>query len=476
MGHLTVLGAALALVLAPANATAAEITAAGPPSPAQAAFRELYRELIETDTSVATGSCTLLAQKISVRFRAAGFAAEQLMQFRDEALPLDGGLVVTVPGTSRSAKPMLLLGHLDVVNARPQYWKTDPFKLVEKDGYFYGRGTADMKSLDAIWIDILLRMRAEGFKPKRTIKLALTCGGETGGRLNGVQWLARNRPELLAAEFALNQSGGGETDGHGNVISQIIAVGEMTMANFDIEAFSPGGPSTIPIDNTAIYKIADALQKIRALKFPLRFNAATRNYFAQVGAYRGDALGEAMVRLAADPADSAAEAVVSADRTYNALLHTTCTATLVQGGYVLTAMPQTAKASINCYVLPGEDAETTRDALVKATGNPELVISRLGGTRPAPVTPPLDPRILRPAETLVARYFSGMRLVPGLSNTTTDAAFLGPLGIPTYGVPGLYTDPDGNSVHGHDERQPVAGLYLARDFLHDLVKTYAAQE
>ncbi len=476
MGHLTVLGAALALVLAPADATAAEVTAAGSPSPAQAAFRELYRELIETDTSVTTGSCTLLAQKIAIRFRAAGFAAEQLIQFRDEALPLDGGLVVTVPGTSRSAKPMLLLGYLDVVNARPQHWKTDPFKLVEKDGYFYGRGAAEMKSLDAIWIDTLLRLRAEGFKPKRTIKLALTCGGETGGRLNGVQWLARNRPELLAAEFALNESGGGETDGRGKVISQTIAVGEMTMANFDIEAFSPGGPGTIPIDDNAIYKIADALQKVRTLKFPLRFNAATQRYFAQVGAQRGDALGGAMVRLAADPTDSAAEAMVSADRTYNALLHTHCAATLVQGGYTLTALPQTAKASINCYVLPGEDAETTRDALVKATGNPELVISPLSGVRPVPVTPQLDPRILRPAEKLVARYFPGIRLVPGLSLTSTDAAFLGPLGIPAYGVPGLYTDPDGNNAHGQDERQSVAGLYLARDFVHDLVKAYAAQE
>jgi acetylornithine deacetylase/succinyl-diaminopimelate desuccinylase-like protein len=473
---MTVLGAALALALVPAPAFAAAPAPAAPPSAGQQTFRDLYRELVETDTSVATGSCTLLAQKIAERFRGAGFAPDQLTLFREEALLRDGGLVVTVPGTSRSAKPMLLLGHLDTVNANLQHWKTDPFKLVEKDGYFYGRGAADSKSLDAVWIDTLLRLRAEGFKPKRTIKLALTCGAETGGRLNGVQWLALNRPELLAAEFALNESGGGETDGHGTVISQTIAVGEMLMANFDIEAFSAGGPGSIPIDDNAIYKIADTLQKVRALKFPLRFNATTRSYFAQVGAARGDALGEAMVRLAADPTDSAAEAVVSADRDYNTMLHTTCVATLVQGGYILTALPQTAKTSINCYVLPGEDAETTRDALVKAIGNPELVISRLGGSRPAPIVPPLDPRILRPAEKLVARYFPGLRLVPGLSLITTDAAYLGPLGIPTYGVPGFYTDPDGNNVHGHDERQSVAGLYLARDFLHDLVKVYAAQE
>ncbi len=476
MRSMTVLGAALALAMVPAPAFAASPAPAAPPSTGQLAFRELFRELVETDTSVATGSCTLLAQKIAVRFQGAGFAEDQITLFRDGDFPLDGGLVVTVPGTSAKAKPMLLLGHIDVVNARRSDWQRDPFKFIEEDGYFYGRGTSDMKVLDAIWIDTLLRFRAEGFKPKLTIKLALTCGEESGARMNGVQWLATYRPELLSAAFALNEGGGGTTDGHGKVLNQAMQIGEKAYRNFELEALNPGGHSSTPVDDNAIYDLADALQRVRALKFPVHFNDTTRTYFAKVGAARGDALGAAMARLAADPADHVAEAAVATDRTLNSMLRTTCVATLIEGGHASNALPQRAKATINCRIVPGEDAETTREALSKAIGNPNILINASGRIRPVAVPPALDAKIVGPAEKLVARYYPGVPLVPAMMTGATDATYLGPLGIPTYGVPGPLRDPDGNGLHGLNERHSVQSAYVARDFLHDLVKVYAAQE
>jgi acetylornithine deacetylase/succinyl-diaminopimelate desuccinylase-like protein len=470
------LGAALALVLPQTGARAAEAPAAASMSVGQIAFRELYRELVETDTSAATGDCSALALNIAGRFRKAGFAESQITLFRDEAYQLDGGVVVIMPGMSTKTKPMLLLGHIDVSNANPRHWKTDPYKLVEQDGVYYGRGTADMKALDAIWIDTLLRFKAEGFKPRRTIKLALTCGHEASLHTNGVEWLVRHRPELLDAEFALTEGGGGLTDGHGKLTSQSIAIGEMTMANYDVETFSAGGPSAIPNYDNAISRMIDALVKVRAYRFPLHLNVTTRRYFAQAGAARGDAMGAAMMRTAADPKDSAAEALVSSDLFYNPMLRTTCLTTLVQGGYVVTAIPQTAKATINCYILPGETAEETREALYNAIGDPKIIMTRVGRAAPTPLPPVHDPHLLRPAEKLVASHYPGLELVPSISLLATDGAYLAPLGIPTYGVPGLYTDPDGNEIHGHDEHMAAQSLKTARDFLYDLVKVYAAQQ
>jgi acetylornithine deacetylase/succinyl-diaminopimelate desuccinylase-like protein len=442
----------------------------------QSAFRDLFRELVETDTSVATGSCTALAEKIAVRFRAAGFAEEHLTLFKDEAFPLDGGLVVTVPGTSRKAGPMLLLGHIDVVNARAEDWVRSPFQFIEEGGYFYGRGTSDMKVLDAIWIDTLLRMKADGVKPKRTIRLALTCGEESGARMNGAQWLAEHRPDLIAAEFALNEGGGGDTDGHGKVLSQTMQTGEKAYRNFELQTTNPGGHSSMPVPDNAIYELADALQRVRGLTFPVHFNDTTRTYFAKVGAARGDALGAAMAKLAADPLDKAAEAVVSTDRTLNSMLRTTCVATLLDAGHASNALPQRAKATINCRIVPGEDEDTTRTALVNAIGDPKVSVTRTGRVRPLAVPPPLDPKIMGPAEKLVARYYPGVPLVPAMMTGATDATYLGPLGIPTYGVPGPLRDPDGNGLHGLNERHSVQSAYVARDYLYDLVKAYAAQE
>jgi acetylornithine deacetylase/succinyl-diaminopimelate desuccinylase-like protein len=451
----------------------ASTASAQAPTPGQLAFRDLYKELVETDTSVATGSCTLLAEKIAGHLKTAGFADSQLSLFKDEKFPLDGGLVAVLPGSDAKAKPMLLLGHLDVVNARREDWQRDPFKFIEENGYFYGRGTSDMKVIDAIWIDMLMRFKAEGYKPKRTIKLALTCGEESGARMNGAEWLSKNKPDLIAAQFAINEGGGGDTDGHGKLVTQSMQVGEKSNRSFELTATNPGGHSSIPIDDNAIYELSDALEKVRALKFPIRFNDTTKAFFAKAGAARGDDLGKAMIKLSADPSDKAAEAVVVADRAYNSMLRTTCVATMLVGGHAVNALPQRAVATINCRIAPGEDGDTTRAALEKAIADPKIAVALVGRLRPVAVTPPLTPQIMGPAEKLVARYFPGVPLIPTMSTGATDATYLAPVGIPTYGVPGPWGDPDGNGAHGLNERHAVKSAYVSRDFLTDLVKAYA---
>jgi len=254
------------------------------------------------------------------------------------------------------------------------------------------------------------------------------------------------------------------------VLSQSMQTGEKANRNFELQATNPGGHSSTPVDDNAIYQLADAVRAVRGLKFPVRFNDTTRAYFAQVGASRKDALGAAMVRLAANPADKTAEATVSEDRTLNSMLRTTCVATMLDAGHAANALPQRAKANINCRIVPGEDAETTRAALVNAIGDAKVSVTPVG------VPPPLDPKIMGPAEKLVARYFPGVPLVPAMMTGATDATFLGPLGIPTYGVPGLWSDPDGNGLHGLNERHAVKSADVGRDFLYDLVKAYAGQE
>ncbi|PZU10805.1 M20/M25/M40 family metallo-hydrolase [Sphingomonas sp.] len=459
------LGATLLTTNAPAQAQTTT------PTPGQLAFRDLYREFVETDTSVESGSCTALAEKIAGHLKAAGYADNQITLFRDEKFPLDGGLVAMLPGSDPKAKPMLLLGHLDVVNARRADWERDPYKFIEENGYFYGRGTSDMKVMDAIWVDMLIRFRKEGYRPKRTIKLALTCGEESGARMNGAEWLAKNRPDLIAAEFAINEGGGGDTDGKGKILTQSMQVGEKSNRSFELTATNPGGHSSLPVDDNAIYELADAIGKVRATKFPIHFNDTTKAFFARAGAARGDDLGRAMMRLSADPSDKAAEAMVVSDRTYNSMLRTTCVATMLAAGHAVNALPQRAVATVNCRIAPGEDADTTKATLEKAIADPKIAVALVGRLRPVAVVPPLTPKIMAPAEALVKRYFPGVPLIPIMSTGATDATYM--TGIPTYGVPGPWGDPDGNGAHGLNERHAVKSAYVARDFLTDLVKAYA---
>jgi acetylornithine deacetylase/succinyl-diaminopimelate desuccinylase-like protein len=441
--------------------------------PDQANFRALYQEMVETDTSITTGSCTALADKVGMRLKAAGYPDAAITRFAVPDHPKEGGLVVVLPGSSRTLKPMLLLGHIDVVVANPADWTRDPYKMIEENGYFYGRGTSDMKAMDSIWVDSMIRFKQAGYTPKRTIKLALTCGEETSWAFNGAKWLAQNKPDLIAAEFALNEGGGGRSDGKGKLVIANIHVGEKAAVNYRIEATNPGGHSSAPVRDNAIYELSDAIAKVRGYEFPLQMTDTTRAYFRVAGKARGDAMGAAMMKLSADPTDTAAEAMVNTDKSYHSMLRTTCVATLLDGGHANNALPQRAGANINCRIFPGVSAEAVRAALEQAIGDPKMTVKQVDDRGPAAVPPPLDPKIVGPAEKLLAKYYPGVPLAPVMSTGATDGIYLGAIGIPSYGPPGLYGDPDGNGAHGLNERAIVKAVYTGRDYLYDLVKAYA---
>jgi acetylornithine deacetylase/succinyl-diaminopimelate desuccinylase-like protein len=444
-----------------------------PLRPDQVTFRALYKELVETNTTLSAGSCTLAAEHIAAHLKSAGFADQDITLFSVPEHPKEGGVVAILAGTSKSAKPILLLGHLDVVEAKREDWTRDPFTLIEENGYFFGRGTSDMKALDATWIDALMRFKQGGYHPRRTIKMALTCGEETTYAFNGADWLAKNKPDLIAAAFALNEGGGGQTDGHGKLLVQSMQVGEKAAQNYTLQTVNAGGHSSIPIRDNAIYELADALAKVRDLEFPVKLTDTTRAFFARAGAARDDELGHAMVALSKNPDDQAAEAIVSKDRRFHSMLRTTCVATLLEGGHANNALPQRATANVNCRIFPGETVEQTQAALVAAIGDPGVKVTPVPPIRPIAVPPPLDPKVIGPAEKLVAKYFPGVPLVPTMSTGATDGIFLEAMGIPVYGVPGGWGDPDGNGTHGLNERRGVRSVFIGRDFLTDLIKAYA---
>lgn len=441
--------------------------------PDQAAFRELYREMVETDTSITTGSCTALADKIEARLRQAGYASDQITRFATPEHPKEGGIVAVLPGTSKTLKPLLLLGHLDVVVAKREDWTRDPYTLIEENGYFYGRGASDMKALDSIWVDAMIRFKTDNYRPQRTIKVALTCGEEGSTPFNGAQWLAANRPDLLEAEFALNEGGGGRTDGKGKVLTTSMHVGEKGVQNYQLETRNPGGHSSSPVRDNAIYSLSAALTKIQDLEFPLQMNATTKVYFERAGAARGDDLGRAMVALSKNPSDKAAEAIVNTDRSFHSMLRTTCVATLLEAGHAENALPQRAVANVNCRIFPGDTVAGTQAALAAAINDPSVVITAREARGPLAISPPLDPKVIGPAEKLVAKYYPGVPLIPTMSTGGTDGIFLQAIGIPTYGPPGTFSDPDGNGSHGLNERLAVKALYTARDLLTELVKAYS---
>ncbi|WP_327753664.1 M20/M25/M40 family metallo-hydrolase [Sphingobium sp. SJ10-10] len=463
------IGTALAALtsLAPAH---------GQDRPDQQTFRALYKELVETDTSITTGSCTALADKVEMHLKAAGFPDGDITRFAVPDHPKEGGIVAILPGTAnpKILKPILLLGHLDVVVAKREDWTRDPYTLIEESGYFYGRGTADMKAMDAIWIDMLIRFKKEGYKPKRTLKLALTCGEETSTAFNGANWLAQNKRDLIDAAFALNEGGGGRTDDHGKVQRMSLHVGEKAASNFRIEATNPGGHSSAPVRDNAIYELADALVRVRDLEFPVMLNDTTRAFFSRLGPTQHDETGKAMSAIVVNPQDKLAEAILNQDKSYHSMLRTTCVATLLDGGHANNALPQRAGANINCRIFPGVPAEDVRIALEKAINDPRMTVKLLEERGPAAVPPPLTKQILAPAERLVAKYYPGVPLVPTMSTGATDGIFLEAVGIPSYGPPGLYGDPDGNGTHGLNERAIVKSVYTGRDLLTELVKDYAA--
>jgi len=462
-----------ATVMVAANAAAAGAATAAELRPDQAAFRELYKELVETKTALSDGSCTLAAERMAARLRAAGFKDEDLRLFSVADHPLEGGLVATLAGKDPKAQAILLLAHIDVVEAKREDWTRDPFVLVEEEGYFYGRGTSDDKAHAAIFTDTLVRLKSAGMRLRRPLKLALTCGEETGGAFNGAEWLSGQHKDWIEAQFALNEGSVGTRDANGKRISLGIQAGEKVYQDFRIEARNAGGHSSRPRPDNAIYSLAAALVRIGQYEFPVQFSDTTRAYFTEMARITGGEAGAAMTRLLANPGDLEANAIVSKDATFHSMLRTTCVATRLDGGHANNALAQRAGANINCRMFPGDPPDNVQAQLVKAAADPSLTIVPTGLLSPTPAPPPLTPLVYGTAKALAEKHFPGVPMLPAMSTGATDGRFLNAAGIPTYGVPGRFSDPDGNGVHGLNERKSVQGLYEERDYLYELIQAYA---
>jgi acetylornithine deacetylase/succinyl-diaminopimelate desuccinylase-like protein len=441
--------------------------------PDQAAFRALYQELVETNTTLSAGSCTLAAERMAARLKAAGFKEDDLRLFSVADHPKEGGLVATLSGTDPKARAILLLAHLDVVEAKREDWVRDPFVLVEENGYFYARGASDDKAQAAIFTDTLVRLKQAGTKLRRPLKLALTCGEETEGAFNGANWLVTQHKDWIDAQFALNEGSVGLRDANGKRLSLGIQAGEKVYQDFRIEASNPGGHSSRPRPDNAIYSLAAALVRIGDYEFPVQFSDTTRAYFAETAKMTGGEVGAAMTRLIANPADLEANALVSKDPTYHSMLRTTCVATRLDGGHANNALAQRAGANINCRMFPGDSIDNVLAQLVKAAADPSLTITPTGEISPTPPPPPLTPLVYGTAKTIAQKHFPGIPMLPAMTTGATDGRYLNAAGIPTYGVPGRFSDPDGNGVHGLNERKSVEGLYDERDYLFDLIQAYA---
>ncbi|HEX8238390.1 MAG TPA: M20/M25/M40 family metallo-hydrolase [Allosphingosinicella sp.] len=464
----------------PLGAFAAALAIAAPasarPADGEAEFRATYKALVETNTTLSAGSCTLAAERMAARLKAAGFPESDLHMIVEPSHPKEGNLVAVLPGSDPKAKAILLLAHIDVVEADRADWARDPFTLVEENGFFYARGASDDKAQAAIWVDTLARFKREGFRPKRTIKMALTCGEETAGAFNGAQYLAASKRELIDAEFALNEGAGGLLDEAGKPVVLNIQAGEKFPQNYRLEVTNPGGHSSRPVRENAIYRLADALLKIRAHDFPIQANEATRGYFGAMAKLLPGPSSAAMAAFAADPSDrAAADALAAAEPAWNAILRTTCVATLLEGGHATNALPQRARANVNCRIFPGTSVEQVRLALEQVVADPQVRITTLETRSEISPPPPLTERVLGPARKVAAEVFPGVPLVPLMAAGGTDAAFLTPAGIPTYGLSGIFADKEGSHAHGLDERIRVKSLLDGREYLFRLVKAYSAK-
>jgi acetylornithine deacetylase/succinyl-diaminopimelate desuccinylase-like protein len=448
------------------------------PDTGERQFRELYQELVETNTTLSSGSCTVAAERMAARLKAAGFPDADLHLFTAPDHPKEGGLVAVYPGRDRQAKAILLLAHVDVVEAKREDWARDPFKLVEENGAFYARGTVDDKSEAAIWVDTLVRFRKEHFQPRHTLKLALTCGEETAGAFNGAQWLTEHSRDLIDAGFAINEGAAGELDAKGNRVALQIQAGEKMAQNFRLEVTNRGGHSSRPIKDNAIYRLARALDRIDGYEFPVQLTDGSRAYFtgmAKIQAARGEAeIARAMTALVRDPNDTEAIArVASKDPSWNATLRTTCVATMLEAGHATNALPQRATANINCRIFPGVPHEAVHKKLEELIADPEVKVTTLEIRGPSSPPPPLTAQILGPFEKLAKQFWPGLPVLPILQAGATDGQFLNAAGIPTYGISGVFFGPDLGNIHGRNEYVGVKSLLEGRDFLYRLIRIYS---
>jgi acetylornithine deacetylase/succinyl-diaminopimelate desuccinylase-like protein len=438
-------------------------------TPDQRLARDIFQELIEVNSSFKGGSTAPAVRKMADRFVAAGFPAADVVTIGPPG-DKDPNLIVRLGGSS-GARPILLLAHLDVVEALRSDWSMDPYVLNERDGFFYGRGTSDIKDGAATLIAAMLRVKREGVTPSRPLILALTAGEEGGGGYNGVQWLLQNHRDLIDAEFCLNVDGGDPQIKNGRRVLRAVQSSEKLFQSFRLEATNAGGHSSLPPKDNAIYHLAAALQKLAQYDFPVHLNETTRAYFARYAELEKGQTAADMREIAINDRDSQAAARLSKSPFYNAQLRTTCVATMLEGGHAENALPQTARATVNCRIVPEETPEQTLEALVRIVADPEVRVSPIRNATPGAPSR-LSQDVLGPIERVTARLMPGVPVIPQMETGATDGAALRAAGIPTYGVSGVFLDVDDFRAHGRDERIMVKEFYDGVEYIYQLVREF----
>lgn len=446
--------------------------------------RDIFKQLIEINTTDSSGDNTAAAQAMAKRLLDAGYPASDVKVLVPPGRVNKGNLVARLRGRpNNTLKPILLIGHLDVVEALRADWTTDPFQLVEKDGYFYGRGTQDMKSQDAMLMSAFIRFRKEGYQPPRDLILALTSD-EEGGTANGVDWLLKNHRDLIDAEFVLNADSGGVMTEKGKPIDVEVAAAEKLYADFQLTVTNPGGHSSMPVPDNAIYHLADALGRLEHSSFPFELNGVTRLYFEQLGTHESAQNAADMKAILRNPPDPSAVARLSADPHFNSLLHTTCVATRLNAGHANNALPQTAQAIVNCRILPGHSPEEVRRQLIGKLADPKVTVRYMDGSSgkvsdrapdqagPLPGAPRAD--VLKALEGVADALWPGAPVVVDMETGASDSKYTIAAGMPSFGVGEEAIDHDDIRAHGRDERLRVGSYYEGVDFFYRFLKAVAA--
>ncbi len=434
-------------------------------------FREIYQELVEINTTDSVGDNTQAAQAMAARLKAAGFTDAEMQVVVPPGAPKKGNLVARLRGTG-AKKPLLLLAHIDVVEAKREEWERDPFKLVEEGGYFYARGSVDDKAMASIFVANMIRYKMQGYRPERDLILALTADEELGStsKWNGANWLVKYNRALIDAEFGLNEGGGGELKGGKPLLNRVQAA-EKVSVHFRLEVKNPGGHSSRPRPDNAIYELSEGLAKFGKFHFPVKLNETTRIYFSRSAQFQSGQAADDMRAVARDTPDPEAAVRLSQSPTYNSTLRTTCVATRLDGGHANNALPQTARATVNCRILPDDPVEGVLKTIQQVVGD-KVTVTRM--SEPVPSAPSaLRPEVMGPIEKVTGEFWPGVPVVPAMSTGATDSRFMRNGGIPMYGVSGLFLDQDDNRSHGLNERMPVKSLYDGHEFLYRLVKELA---
>jgi acetylornithine deacetylase/succinyl-diaminopimelate desuccinylase-like protein len=434
-------------------------------------FRQIYRELVEINTTESAGDTVRAAEAMAARLRAGGLPAADIRVLSSG--PRKGNLVARLRGTG-ARRPLLLIAHIDVVEAKAEDWDFDPFRLQEVDGYFRGRGTIDDKAMASIFVANVIRYVAEGFRPDRDIILALTTDEElSDSPHDGARWLLEHHRDLIDAELAINEGGGGALK-DGRPARMSVQLAEKVYQSFRLEVKDPGGHSSLPRRDNPIYRLAQGLGRLAKYDFPVRLNAVTRAYFEKAAATEDRDVAAAIGSLLGGSSDPQALAPLSERAPYNAQIHTTCVATLLEAGHAENALPQTARATVNCRIMPDEPVADVERTLLRVIDDPKIAVIPIGQAVLSPPSP-LNPELMTAVERLTAQMWPGVPVIPTMSAGYTDSRWLRNAGIPAYGVSGLFSDPGRNGVHGLNEQIGVKELYAGKEFLYRLVKTLAVK-